>query len=172
PVLPQGTRALLGVCAQLNCSLSGRRPSPKARNRQIHKFAAGPFTLSYRSCDGVRLRTGLHHTDEMPNATVSIVDELENALKDGSPERRTETLRRVTDLFLGNADCLGEQQVKVFDDVLLHLIKRIETEALVQLSASLAPASNAPTDVIRHLAYSEEIRIAAPVLSQSDRLSE
>jgi len=120
----------------------------------------------------VRLRTGLHHADEMPNATVSIVDELENALKDGSPERRTETLRRVTDLFLGNADRLGEQQVKVFDDVLLHLIKRIETEALVQLSASLAPASNAPTDVIRHLAYSEEIRIAAPVLSQSDRLSE
>jgi uncharacterized protein (DUF2336 family) len=108
----------------------------------------------------------------MLNPTVAVIGELESALKDGTPAKRVETLRRVTDLFLGDADRLNEQQVKVFDDVLMHLIGRIETKALIQLGTVLAPVDNAPVEVIRRLADDEQIEVAAPVLVRSPRLSD
>jgi uncharacterized protein (DUF2336 family) len=101
-----------------------------------------------------------------------IVAELEAAIGSGSPEKRVEVLRRVTDLFLKDADRLNDQQIAIFDDVLLHLIQRIETKALVQLSSALAPVDNAPIEVIQGLARHDEISIAGPVLRQSSRLSD
>jgi uncharacterized protein (DUF2336 family) len=97
--------------------------------------------------------------------------DLEDAIKTGTQDRRIETLRRVTDLFLGDADRLNEAQVGVFDDVLCHLIKRIETRAIAELSARLAPVDNSPVEVIRTLARSDEIAVAGPVLAQSSRLT-
>jgi uncharacterized protein (DUF2336 family) len=105
-------------------------------------------------------------------ATPSLVAELEDALKNGSPDKRVATLRRVTDLFLDKGDRLNEQQIAVFDDVLVHLIQRIEAKALVQLSTSLAPVDNAPIEVIRNLSRHDEIAVAGPVLTRSNRLSE
>ena len=51
-----------------------------------------------------------------------LLDELEVAVKVGSPEKREETLMRITSLFLDEADRLNEQQIGVFGDVLVHLI--------------------------------------------------
>ena len=102
----------------------------------------------------------------------SLIAELEVAVKNGTPEKRVDTLRRVTSLFLEGSDRLNEQQIGVFDDVLVHLIQRIESKALVQLSKSLAPVNNAPIEVIRSLSRHDEITIAGPVLAQSNRLSE
>ena len=70
------------------------------------------------------------------SAQQSLIAELEDAIKSGSSEKRVETLRRVTDLFLNDADRLNEAQVGLFDDVLCHLIKRIETKALAELSGT------------------------------------
>jgi uncharacterized protein (DUF2336 family) len=102
----------------------------------------------------------------------SLLAELEVAVKSGAPKKRVETLRRITSLFLDESDRLNEQQIGVFDDVIVQLIQRIETKALVQLSKSLAPVQNAPIEVIRSLARHDEITIAGPVLTQSNRLSE
>lgn len=107
----------------------------------------------------------------MFNPTVSVIGELEAVLKDGSPAKRIEALRRITDLFLNDADRLNEQQIKVFDDVIVHLIQRIETKALIHLSTILAPVDNAPIEVIRCLANDEDIGVAGPVLAGSKRLS-
>jgi uncharacterized protein (DUF2336 family) len=101
----------------------------------------------------------------------SVMTELEEAIQSGSPERRVETLRRVTDLFLHESEKLTDEQIDVFDDVLGHLIKRIEKKALVELSGRLAPVDNAPIDVIRSLAYNDEIAVAEPVLATSGRLT-
>jgi uncharacterized protein (DUF2336 family) len=103
----------------------------------------------------------------MPPIPDSLIAELELAVKDDSPESRTRTLRRVTDLFLNNADRLNDDQIKVFDDVLCLLVRRIERRALVELSKRLAPVDNSPLEVIRRLAQDEEIDVAGPVLSQS-----
>jgi uncharacterized protein (DUF2336 family) len=102
----------------------------------------------------------------------SLLAELEAAVKSGSPEKRVETLRRVTGLFLGESDRLNEQQIGVFDDVLVHLVERIEAKALVQLSETLAPIGNAPVETIRRLSSHDDIMVAGPVLAQSTRLSE
>ncbi len=104
-------------------------------------------------------------------APQSLIGELEDAISSGSAEKRVETLRRVTDLFLNDADRLNETQIGLFDDVLCHLIKRIETKALVELSEHLAPVDNSPIETIRRLAHSDEIAVAGPVLTQSARLT-
>jgi uncharacterized protein (DUF2336 family) len=101
----------------------------------------------------------------------SLIAELEEAINSGSQTKRVETLRRITDLFLHGADRLNEAQIGVFDDVLIHLIQRVEEKALAQLSARLAPVDNAPGEVIRRLARSDEITVAGPVLTQSARLT-
>lgn len=98
--------------------------------------------------------------------------ELEVAVTGGSSEKRVEMLRRVTDLFLNDADRLNEQKIGLFDDVLLHLIQRIETKALVQLSTNLTAVDQAPAKVIGRLARDQEISIAGPVLGQSNRLAD
>ncbi|HLH98502.1 MAG TPA: DUF2336 domain-containing protein [Xanthobacteraceae bacterium] len=104
-------------------------------------------------------------------ASDSLIADLESALSGDSQDGRTRTLRRVTDLFLNDAERLTEDQVKLFDDVLVLLIRKIETAALIELSRRLAPIDNSPMQVIRRLAWDDEIQIAGPVLSQSRRLS-
>jgi uncharacterized protein (DUF2336 family) len=105
-------------------------------------------------------------------ATASLLVELERAIAHGSRERRTETLRRITNLFLDRAESFGDEHVAVFDDVLTRLIKEIESKALSELSRKLAPIGNAPVKVVRRLAHDDDISVAAPVLQQSRRLAE
>ena len=92
--------------------------------------------------------------------STSLIVELDDTVKNGSPEKRVHTLRRVTRLFLDELDRLNEQQMGVFDDVLVPLIQRIETKVSVQLSATLAPIDNAPIELVWHLSRHDEITIA------------
>src|ERR1700761_1591305 len=101
----------------------------------------------------------------------SIIDELEDAVRSGSSAKRIETLRQVTDLFLHDAERLSEEQVKVFDDVLCHLVERVESRVKAELSARLAPLNRAPSSVVERLAWDDQITVAAPVLSASNSLS-
>ncbi len=104
--------------------------------------------------------------------TPSLIAELEVAIQSGSKDKRVETLRRITDLFVADADRFNDQQIEVFDDVLGHLIRRIQGKALAELSQRLAPVNNAPVEVIRRLARDDDVAIAAPVLRQSSRLTD
>ena len=97
----------------------------------------------------------------------SIIAELEDAVRTGSPGERVETLRQITNLFLHDAERLNEEQVKVFDDVLSLLIARVESRARAELSTRLAPIASAPPEVIQHLACDDEIAVAGDVLSKS-----
>ena len=102
----------------------------------------------------------------------SVIEEHEYVLAAGSSDRRTEILRRMTDLFLGNAGDFNPEQVGLFDDVLAHLIRQVETTALAELGAKLAPIDNAPNKVIRSLARHDEITVAGPVLARSVQLTD
>jgi uncharacterized protein (DUF2336 family) len=117
----------------------------------------------------------------MPNVSLSIVDEVEAAITIGSAEKRLDTVKRVTDLFLLSAGSLNSEQIDLFDEVLERLIKTIEIRAiadisariaLAEVSAQLAPVAQAPRNVIRRLARNDEISVAAPVLAESARLSD
>jgi uncharacterized protein (DUF2336 family) len=105
-------------------------------------------------------------------ASALLIAELEGAVRSGSPERRLRILRQVTDLFVSDADRLDENQIGVFDDVLVLLIERTEARALVQLSSTLSGCDSAPKEIVRQLAHHEEASIAVPALTRSARLSE
>jgi uncharacterized protein (DUF2336 family) len=105
-------------------------------------------------------------------ASLSLLDELETTLAHGTVARRVETLRRVTDLFLNNADDYTSAQIEVFDDVYDCLIQSMEASAKVLLAERLAPVPTAPPRIIRTLAFDDAIDVAGPVLSQSERLDD
>jgi uncharacterized protein (DUF2336 family) len=105
-------------------------------------------------------------------ASTALIEELESAVQGGSSERRLQMLRQVTDLFLSDADRLNENQIGVFDDVLVRLMEQMETRALAQLGTTLSGSKTAPKETIRQLAYHEEVSVAVPVLTKSARLSE
>jgi uncharacterized protein (DUF2336 family) len=105
-------------------------------------------------------------------STASLLDELETTLAHGTVARRVETLRRVTDLFLNSAVEYSSDQITVFDDVFDCLIENMEATAKVLLAQRLAPIETAPPRIIRTLAFDDLIEVAAPVLSQSERLDD
>src|ERR1700757_274877 len=100
----------------------------------------------------------------------SLLDELQATLAHGTVARRVETLRRVTDLFINGAVDYSDEQIELFDDVFQCLMHHIETSAKALLSNRLAPVDRAPPLTIRALAFDDVIEVAAPVLSQSERL--
>ena len=105
-----------------------------------------------------------------PQPDHSIIAELEDAVRTGSPAERVETLRQVTNLFLHDGARLNEEQVKVFDDVMCLLIARVESRARADFGKRLAPVDFAPQGVIQRLAWDDEIAVAGDVLARSSRL--
>jgi uncharacterized protein (DUF2336 family) len=101
----------------------------------------------------------------------SVIAELEEAMRAGSSEKRVNTLRQVTSLFLHDAERLSDDQIKVFDDVLCVLIARVESRAKAELSKTLAPVDHAPIEVVRRLAGDDESAVAGHVLARSRRLT-
>jgi uncharacterized protein (DUF2336 family) len=105
-------------------------------------------------------------------ADLGLLNEIEGAIANGSVSRRGKMLRHVTDLFIvGSAQCT-DQEVALFDDVFIRLAVEIELSARALLAARLAPIHNAPPNIIRTLAFDDEIDVAAPVLEQSERLDD
>jgi uncharacterized protein (DUF2336 family) len=100
----------------------------------------------------------------------AIINELEEALSNGSADRRAKTLRRVTDLFVFGSSHFSKEHVAVFDGVFNHLIADIERSARASLAERLASVANAPPKVIRTLAFDDEINVAGPVLARSELL--
>jgi len=101
----------------------------------------------------------------------SLLPELEDVVQHGTAEKRAETLRRITSLFLDGAPSFRDHHVALFDDVIGYLIEEIEAKALAELARRIAPVPNAPAHVVSRLANSDDIDVAGPVLKQA-RLDE
>jgi uncharacterized protein (DUF2336 family) len=102
----------------------------------------------------------------------SLIEQLERTLASGTSEQRIQTLSRVTDLFVLGAEKYSDDQIGLFDDVLLRITARIEAKSLARLSSRLATAANAPRRVLKELAFHDDIAVARPVLRSSDRIAE
>ena len=100
-----------------------------------------------------------------------LIAELEAALASGAA-RRVEMLARITELFVSEAARYSEEQVGVFDDVMVRLASTVDADARAKLAQRLAPIANAPSSLIHMLAFDDEIEVARPVLSQSERLED
>jgi uncharacterized protein (DUF2336 family) len=104
--------------------------------------------------------------------TAALIADLETAMPQRSPLQRAAMLRKVTGLFLAAVDQLNENQISVFDEVMVRLIESAETCVLVELATTLSDLSAAPMAVVRRLARHAEIEVATPILAVSCRLSE
>ncbi|HEY2531151.1 MAG TPA: DUF2336 domain-containing protein [Xanthobacteraceae bacterium] len=104
--------------------------------------------------------------------SVSLLDELEAALASGPNRRGRQMLTRITDLFVGSAPHYSEDQIRLFDDVMVRLVATIEAKARARLAHRLAAIANAPREVINLLAFDDDIDVARPVLLKSARLGE
>jgi uncharacterized protein (DUF2336 family) len=104
--------------------------------------------------------------------TPSLIDELEHALAAGTNAQRITMLSRITDLFLEGAHHYSSDQINLFDEVIVKLVAAIEAKARAKLAIRLAPVRNAPPGVMRVLAFDDNIDVAHPVLSGSERLAD
>lgn len=98
--------------------------------------------------------------------------EIESAIDRSAPERRAEILGRVMDLFMLGSNRYSEAEMAVFDTIIVKLAATIEASARVLLALRLAKASNAPIGAVRLLAFDDDIDVAGPVLTHSDRLDD
>jgi uncharacterized protein (DUF2336 family) len=104
------------------------------------------------------------------NAYQSLLAELEDLIRCEAPEKRAGTLRRITDFLLTGIAFFTDEQIDLFDDVLLRLIDEIEITVLAELASNLAPIDRAPIHVVRQMARHDEIMVAGPILTGSNRL--
>jgi uncharacterized protein (DUF2336 family) len=102
----------------------------------------------------------------------SLLTELEAAIQGGSSEKRTDMLRRITDLFVETAPRVTDEQTGVFDDVFEQLIREIERKAVLELSERMSAVEKAPDRLIRRLAHDDSIEISGPVLARSGQIDE
>ena len=108
----------------------------------------------------------------MSTTTQSLIDQLERALAAGTNAQRITMLSRVTDLFVEGAGRYTPGQINLFDEVILKLVAAIEAKARAKLSSRLAPVHNAPSGVVRMLAFDDNIDVARPILTTSERLDD
>ena len=102
----------------------------------------------------------------------SLIHDLEAAIASGSARKREKALALVSNLFIAGSSHYSSDQIAVFGDILTALAVDIETKARIKLSQQLAKVSYAPANVIKSLAFDDEIAVAEPVLRWSEVLND
>jgi len=102
------------------------------------------------------------------NEVKSLLQEINEAVLQGSSESRAQALWHATDLLI--AGRYTEDQIWVFGEVIGRLADEIEVAARVKLAKQLAHSNNAPFNVVMILASDDSIDVAGPILQHSERL--
>jgi uncharacterized protein (DUF2336 family) len=104
----------------------------------------------------------------MTDCAKTFLQELEEAVSQGSPESCLRALWLATDLLI--AGRYSEAEIWTFGEVIGRLAEEIELESRCRLAKRLASSSNAPIGVVNKLALDDSIAVAGPVLRRSERL--
>lgn len=100
----------------------------------------------------------------------SLLQDLDDAIARGTDESRSRALWHATDLLITGR--YSEDEISIFGEVIGRLADEIEIAARAQLAELLAVCNHAPFNVIRQLAFDEEIVVAGPVLRESLRIDD
>ncbi len=128
---------------------------PRAEHGVRRQTAAPAFDLSYAWA-----------------TALSLIPELDDIVRNGTPERRAEAIERISALFLKGAAHFETQHVALFDDILVSLVPATEIDTRVDLAERLSKLDNAPPALVKQLAHESEIKIAGPILSNSPLLDD
>ena len=104
------------------------------------------------------------------SAQPRLIRELENVIACGSTQRRNEILWQITNLFTQGSQRFSEDEIDLFDAVITRLAVEIEASVRALLAQHLAPLAKAPPNITRILASDDDIRVAGPILTQSECL--
>jgi uncharacterized protein (DUF2336 family) len=102
----------------------------------------------------------------------SLIHEVQDASTSGSTKRQLRALTRITDLFLAGSARYSKHQIELFDEVFKVLVEAIELQTRIKLACRFAADPAAPAVLIRAIVATDEVAVAAPVLSQSPVLTE
>ena len=96
------------------------------------------------------------------------MEDIDEVIARGSPESRAKALWHATDILLEGE--FGEEQIRIFGEVIVRLTDEIEESARAELSRRLAHSDKAPPKVVYRLAFDDSIEVAGPILQFSPRL--
>ncbi len=97
----------------------------------------------------------------------AVLAELDSVLPAKPDSWRDTALHRIVDLFLASAALYGDEQVAVFDEVIVRLMQKLDRLQLAELSNRLAPVANAPVRVLGRLARHSDIAVCGPILDHA-----
>jgi uncharacterized protein (DUF2336 family) len=97
----------------------------------------------------------------------SLIPGLEEIVRSGDPKRRSDAVRKISDLFLRGAAQFQPAHVDLFDGILTSLVPQTEVEARGELAERLATLANAPPQLVALLVRDDEVVIAGPLLRHS-----
>jgi uncharacterized protein (DUF2336 family) len=106
----------------------------------------------------------------MSTAPSDLLNDLEQAFAQGTPETRVAALWHATDILLVGQ--YSEDDIWLFGEIIDRLAAELELQARAKLATLLSHSNNAPTQTIKKLAYDDSILVAGPVLRNSARLKE
>ncbi|WP_249693817.1 DUF2336 domain-containing protein [Stappia sp. WLB 29] len=102
----------------------------------------------------------------MPNMPNTELVNFEALANEPDMARRNELARNVATLFSLTSEKCSDEQIEVYDSVLVRLSDMVEMQARAFIAGRLASLRRAPEGTIRRLA-DDEIEVARPVLEQS-----
>ena len=105
-------------------------------------------------------------------AQLTVLAEIEHAIAHGSSQNRAQILMQVAELFIRDSAHYSDDEISLFDDIITRLAAEIEVSVRSLLAQRLAPIAKAPANIMRMLASDDEIKVAFPVLAQSERIDE
>lgn len=97
------------------------------------------------------------------------LQELDEAISRGTDETRLRALWHATDILI--AGRYSDKEIWIFGEVIASLAREIEHTSRVTLANRLASSDQAPTKILRELAFDDSIEIAGPILQQSESLT-
>lgn len=100
-----------------------------------------------------------------------LLADVEEALRSASTQTRGRIFIRITELFLHYAPALDDEAVTLFGEVFLRQTNGIDTDALAEASARIAPLRNAPKRLIHTLSRHGVAEVAGPVLTHAPSLT-
>lgn len=105
-------------------------------------------------------------------AAKALFPDLEEVIRDVSPERTARAVRQIGVLFAQGAEHFNPEHVALFDGVLKSLLAQTDGEARAELALRLQSLVNAPPSVVRDLVQDDAIRVAGPLLKNSPLVDE
>ena len=106
------------------------------------------------------------------SAQRTLISELEDTIAHDSAQRRGEIVLQVANLFVRGSTGFSDEEIELFDDVITRLATKIEVSVRALLAHCLAPLARAPFNITKVLASDDDIRVAGPILIQSERLDQ